>query len=77
MLGSGPRFSGFSSSDCRSPAGRIAVGYQACTVMTTLTMHARLLMRSALSLKPNRAGGTCGCRGGCDTSCVSRNQPYH
>ena len=34
-----------------------------------LTMHARLLMRSALSTNPKAAGGTSGSLGGCVTPC--------
>ena len=36
-----------------------------------LTMQALLLILSAYSLKPNRAGGTSGCLGGLVTSCTS------
>lgn len=39
-----------------------------------LTMHARLLIRSAYSLKPKRAGGTSGCLGGWDTSYVEQTR---
>ena len=45
---------------------------QASSQQQTLTMHARLLMRSALSTKPKAAGGTCGSLGGCVTPCTTR-----
>ena len=39
-------------------------------VLQLLTMHARLLMRSALSTKPKRAGATSGCLCGTVTPCA-------